>query len=50
VLSDGYAKDNWHVYFDSVMIEGASPDGFRVLRDGYARDTWNTYYFGRKIN
>lgn len=49
MLGDGYARDNWTVYFDGVKIDDASLGSFKVLRDGYARDNWNRYYLGRKL-
>lgn len=49
VLRDGYAKDNWRVYYLGMRVEDANPGSFECLRDGYAKDAWSTFLRGRKI-
>lgn len=48
ILGDGYAVDNWHVYYrGNVMAEAAL--SLEVLGYGYVKDAWNVFYDGRKI-
>ena len=48
ILGDGYAVDNWHVYYrGNVMAEAAL--SLEVLGYGYVKDAWNVFYDGRKL-
>ncbi|CAF0837812.1 unnamed protein product [Adineta steineri] len=50
VLSDGYAKDPWNVYYMGQKIEGASAISFQSLGQGMAKDGFHHYYCGQKYN
>ena len=49
VLRDGYARDDWKVYYMGKAIKGANSNSFKVLDNGYAKDSWDVYYHGSKI-
>ncbi len=44
VLSDGYTKDDEHVYYWQVTVKNAIPNSFVVLSDGYARDDKHVFW------
>lgn len=50
ILTDGFAKDTWHVYFDGTIIPDAQASSFIVLKHGYAKGNYNTYYYGKRID
>ena len=50
ILTDGFAKDDWNVYFYGGTIPEAKPSTFTLLTDGYAKDSYNTYYYGKRID
>ena len=49
VMMDGYAKDNFYVYYRGQRMDKASPNSFKVMKDGYAKDNFNTYYRGKRV-
>ncbi len=46
VLSDRYAVDGEHVYYESCVLKKADPDSFTVLGDGRARDKRHFFHCG----
>ena len=48
-IEENYAKDSFKVFYNGVLIEGASASSFEILEDGYARDRFYAYYRGEKI-
>lgn len=49
VLSEKYAKDNKHVYYEHVIVKKASPETFIVLNSNYACDDKHVYVGDRMI-
>ena len=50
VLTDGYAKNVFDVFYRGKEVKGASPSSFKVLSNGYAKDAFDTYYMGKEID
>ena len=48
-LKSRYYISNNNVFFNGVLISGASASSFRIIGDGYAKDSWNVYFCGKKI-
>lgn len=48
-IEENYAKDNFYVYYNGLVIKDASASSFEILEDGYARDRFYAYYRGEKI-
>lgn len=46
VLSEKYAKDDKHVYYEDCILKNADPLSFVVLKDGYAKDNNHLFLFG----
>ncbi|MBD5551674.1 MAG: hypothetical protein HDQ96_10975 [Lachnospiraceae bacterium] len=44
ILSDGYTKDDVHVYYSQVIVKTADPQSFSVLSDGYAADDKHIFW------
>lgn len=49
VLSEKYAKDDTHVYYEHVVVKKANPETFVVLNSYYARDDKHVYVGDRLI-
>ena len=49
VLSDKYAKDERHVYYENWVLKQANPDTFTVLKNHYARDDKHVYIGNRIV-
>ncbi|VVD79583.1 hypothetical protein PIN31115_01042 [Pandoraea iniqua] len=49
LLSESYAVDAKHVYFQDRLLQGASPDSFRLLDQAWGRDENLLFYCGKRI-
>lgn len=49
ILSDGYTKDDVHVYYAQAIVRGADPQSFVVLSDGYAKDSRHVFWRNRTL-
>jgi len=49
VLSDKYAKDDQHVYYEHWMLKKANPEAFVILGDCYSCDDQHVYIGDRMI-
>lgn len=47
ILGNGYAKDNFNVYYHGIAID-ASAMSFERLADGYAKDAFHIYFNGQE--
>jgi len=45
-LSNKYAKDDKHVYYEGVVLKKANPESFVVMQDGYAKDCKHLFFHG----
>jgi hypothetical protein len=45
----GYAKDDRHVYYHEMTVEGADTHSFTSISDLYGKDTAHVYYDGKLI-
>ncbi|MFR6383887.1 MAG: DKNYY domain-containing protein [Odoribacter splanchnicus] len=43
-FGDGYAKDDWQVFYRGRKIENASSSSFENLGGGYGKDSWTVFY------
>ena len=48
-LKSRYYISNNNVFFNGVLISGASVSSFRILGDCYSKDSWNVYFCAHKV-
>lgn len=48
-FTEGFATDQWYVYFDGRRIDGANRKSFRLIGDGYAKDQSYIYFRDKRV-
>lgn len=49
ILSDGYSRDNLHIFYGSYRMRNVEEESFQVLKDGYARNKRSIFFHTRLI-